>query len=394
MFLSQELLFDTIVDTKNIFVTIRTSLILHNYKNASGEQQILLRISCNGTERLPLGLYINPKDWNKKKQLALESSQELIDLNLTLKRELGKINDLQIFYRLSDIRPSIERVVRDYQSNLGFQDFNVFFKRILDERKPTINKSTYAKEQAIHNKLKAFRRKIPFSDIDRKFFFDFRNHLASIGNEKTTRNGNVKVLKKYLRYAVKFGVKLNIDLEDITAGPTKGQKNYLNKDEIKLLYDYYTSSFITKSKQICLGYFLTSCFTGLRISDILNQKRETLLNGYFQFTHVKTGKYQNMELNNKAIEIINHCDELFIKFYSAGHIRRTVKDIAAFVGITKDIDYHTSRHSFGTNAIIVGIDKYKLQHLMNHSDIKETEVYIHLAAHEQNTKADLLDNLW
>ena len=31
---------------------------------------------------------------------------------------------------------------------------------------------------------------------------------------------------------------------------------------------------------------------------------------------------------------------------------------------------------------------------MNHSDIKETEVYIHLAAHEQNTKADLLDNLW
>lgn len=375
-------------------MTIRTSLILHNYKNASGEQQILLRISCNGTERLPLGIYINRKDWDKNKQLAIENSQEQIDLNLILKRELAKINDLQIFYRLSDIRPSVERVVKDYQNNLGFRDFVSFFYRILNERKATIKKSTFDKEQTIYNKLKDFRNKIPFSEIDRKFFFDFRNHLAAIGNEKTTRNGNVKVLKKYLRYAVKFGVKLNIDLEDVISGPTKGQKNYLNKDEIKMLFDYYTSSFITKNKQICLGYFLTSCFTGLRISDILNQKREILLNGYFQFTHVKTGKYQNMELNNKAIEIIKHCDELFIKFYSPNHIRKTVKEIAAFVGITKNIDYHTSRHSFGTNAIIVGIDKFKLQHLMNHSDIKETEVYIHLAAHEQNTKADLLDNLW
>ena len=31
---------------------------------------------------------------------------------------------------------------------------------------------------------------------------------------------------------------------------------------------------------------------------------------------------------------------------------------------------------------------------MNHSDIKETQAYLHLAELEKNAKADLLDNLW
>lgn len=394
MFFSQELLFDTIVDTKKNFVTIRTSLILHNYTNANGEKQIMLRISCNGTQRIPLGLYILPSHWNRDTQLAIEHNEDLRDINLLLKRELSKINDLQIFYRLSDIQPSIDRIVNDYSQNLGFNDFVQFAHKILDQRKATIKRSTFEKEQTVLTKLKGFRKRIAFSDIDQKFFFDYRNYLAEIGNKKTTRNGNIKIIKKYLRYAIKFGIKLNVALEDVKSGSTKGEKNYLNGKEIKALYDYYTSSFITANKKLCLGYFLTSCFTGLRISDILNQKREVLLSGYFQFTHVKTGKKQNMELNNKALEIIKECQDLFVKFYHPSHIRSTVKDICAFLGINKHVDYHTSRHSFGTNCIIMGVDKYKLQHLMNHSNIRETEVYIHLAEHELNSKADLLDKLW
>lgn len=393
MLFSKELLFDTKFDTKNIFVTIRTSLLLHNYTNADGTCQILLRISCNGTERLPLGLYVKPSCWNKKEQMVIEHNQELQDLNLLLKRELNKINDLQIFYRLSEIVPSVERIVRDYKNNIGFRDFNSFFKETLKQRAATISKSTYAKEDTIYNKLKNFRDKISFSEIDEKFFFDLRNHLAKKGNQKTTINGNIKVVKKYLRFASKFGVKLRIDLDDIVSGSTKGQKNYLNAKEVKSLYEYYNSSFITLNKKICLGYFLTSCFTGMRISDILNQQRQHLLKGYFQFIHVKTKKYQNMELNNTSLDIIRSCDELFVKFYSPKHIRETIQDICKFVGITKHVDYHTSRHTFGTNCILLGVSIAKLQILMNHSDPKETQSYMHLAELERNAKADALDNL-
>ena len=128
MIVSQELFFDTIVDTKNIIVTIRTSFLLHNYTNSCGEKQILMRISCNGTERIPLGLYINPELWDKKNMCAYEQNQELKDLNLLLQRELSKINDLQIFYRLSDIRPSLERIVSDYKRALETHTVNKISK--------------------------------------------------------------------------------------------------------------------------------------------------------------------------------------------------------------------------------------------------------------------------
>lgn len=393
MLLSKEL-FDTIVDTKNIFVTIKTNFILHNYKNANGKCQIMLRVSCNGTERIPLSLYADPKLWLPKKQMVKEVSVEAADLNLLINREKTKINEIKIFYKLARKTPSLQNFVRDYKNDMSFGNFLKFFEHVLKERRSTIDKSTYAKEQTILNKLREFRNPILFTDIDERFFFDLRNHLAKIGNKKTTRNGNIKIIKKYIRFAVKFGVRLNIDIDDIKSGPTAGDKTYLNLTEVQLLYKYYFSDFISDNRKIAVGYFLFSCFTGLRFSDLQNQKRSSLLRGYFNFTHVKTKKPQNMQLNKKALAIVAQCPELFIKHYSNNHTRNLVQETCKFLEIDKKIDYHSSRHTFGTNCILMGIPVAKLKILMNHSDLKETQVYMHLAELEKNAKADLLDNMF
>ena len=387
-------LFDTIVDTKNIFVTIKTTFILHNYTNSDGKRQIMLRVSCNGTERIPLGLYVDPKLWLPKKEVAREASEDEADLNLLINREKSKINEIKIFYKLARKAPNLNNFVRDFKNDMSFGNFLKFFQHILKERRATIDRSTYAKEQTILNKLKAFRDPVLFTDIDEKFFFDLRNHLASIGNQKTTRNGNIKIIKKYLKFAVKFGVNLNVDLEDIKSGSTAGDKIYLNKHEVELLHNYYFSDFISHNRKLAVGYFLFSCFTGLRFSDLQNQKRHALLKGFFHFTHVKTKKPQSMQLNKKAMAIVDHCPDLFIKHYSNNHTRRLVQETCRFLEIDKKVDYHTSRHTFGTNCILMEIPVVKLKILMNHSDLKETQVYVHLAELEKNAKADLLDNLF
>jgi site-specific recombinase XerD len=387
-------LFDTIVDTKNIFVTIKTSFILHNYKNSVGKCQVMLRVSCNGTERIPLGLYVDPKLWLPKKEMLRENSAEEADLNLLINREKTKVNEIKIFYKLARKEPSLQGFVRDFKNDMSFGNFLKFFEYVLKERKSTINAATYTKENAILNKLKAFRSPILFTDIDERFFFDLRNHLAKLGNRKTTRNGNIKVIKKYLRFATKFGVRLSIDIDDIKSGSTSGDKTYLNQHEVERLYKYYFSDFISENKKLAIGYFLFSCFTGLRFSDLENQERSKLLRGYFYFKHVKTKKTQNMQLNKKAIAIIENCPELFTKHYTNNHTRNLVQDICKFLDIDKNVDYHTSRHTFGTNCILMGIPVVKLKILMNHSDLKETQVYVHLAELEKNAKADLLDNLF
>jgi len=354
----------------------------------------MLRVSCNGTERIPLSLYADPKLWNAEKEIVKEVSSEEADLNLLINREKTKINEIKIFYKLSRRTPTLKNFVRDFKNDMSFGNFIKFFGHVLQERKPTIDNSTYAKEKTILNKLKAFRSSILFTEIDERFFFDLRNHLAKIGNAKTTRNGNIKIIKKYIRYAVKFGVKLNMDLDDIKSGPTAGDKIYLNQHEVELLYKYYFSDFISSNRKLAVGYFLFSCFTGLRFSDVQNQKRDKLQRGYFHFTHVKTKKTQNMQLNNKALAIVDHCPELFTRHYSNNHTRNLVQETCRFLEIDKKMDYHTSRHTFGTNCILMGITVVKLKILMNHSDLKETQTYVHLAELEKNAKADLLDNMF
>ena len=192
---------------------------------------------------------------------------------------------------------------------------------------------------------------------------------------------------------MKYGFPLAVSIDDIKAGSTKGQKNYLNADEIKKCSSYYFSECIPYNHKVALGYFLFSCFTGLRFSDVMQQERRFLKDGSFTFKHVKTGKNQTVKLNKTAIKIYESCEDLFVKKFSNNHTRDLVQQICAFLQINKKIDYHMSRHSFGTNYIMLGGDVTRLQQLMNHSDIRETMTYVHLAELEKNAESDLMDQL-
>ena len=213
-------------------------------------------------------------------------------------------------------------------------------------------------------------------------------------NNKQTRNGNIKIVKKYLRFAERIGVKLNFDLRDIEAGPTKGDKEYLFPNEVKNLYSYFSSKFIPEQTKIILGYFLFSCFTGLRFGDTLAINRRDIKSGSFKIVNQKTKKQQFLNLNTKAISIIDSCPNLFIKKYTNQHVNDELKTIAKSVGISQNLHYHMSRYTFATSYIRLGGDIYDLMLLLNHSSVEQTKEYVRLVNSEKNRNADLLDNLF
>lgn len=393
--IQQNFLFDTRIGTMKIFVPMTINFKLRNYINKDGLSPVYLHISSKKRrERIPLDLYVNPKYWNNDKQELVGPPQDVSTDNLILKNIDSKITKIKTQYRLSDRVLTVDEFLFEFKNNLSRTNFVSFFSTTLKSRKNTIESSTYEKEMSVWRKLKEFRSEIIFYNIDHQFFSDYRNYLAGLGNKKTTRNGNIKIIKKYLGFAVKAGVKISIDMDDIIAGSTKGNKNYLNAAEIEKCHKYFMADFIPENHKIAMGYFLFSCFTGLRFSDLMNQKREFLLQGQFTFTHVKTKKPQVVKLNKKALELLKDCKDLFVKKYSNDHTRKLVKDICKFLKINKEVDFHMSRHSFGTNWILLGGDVVKLQNLMNHSDLNETMTYVHLAELERNAEADLIDNLF
>lgn len=78
----------------------------------------------------------------------------------------------------------------------------------------------------------------------------------------------------------------------------------------------------------------------------------------------------------------------------AQSIQRAVKRAARDARITKSVKSHILRHSFATHMVENGVGIHTLAKLMGHSDIRTTEIYLHVAesaaAHVKSPLAEVL----
>lgn len=387
--------FDTRIDTNKNVVPMTITLKKRAYVNKDGFSPLYLHVSAKGIRRrLNLDLHIDPKFWDDKTQ-RLKGPEHLVgDVNLIIGTIKSKINNIKTTYRLSSKHLTLDAFIDEFNNEMPRANFVAFFKKVLGDRKSSIHPNTYRKELAIYKKLSNYKKEIIFYDIDQHFFLKYRSYLADLGNGRVTRNNNIKIIKKYLRYATKIGVKLSIDLDDIKPGSTKGNRTFLNAKEIETCYKYYKSEFINPSYKLVVGYFLFSCFTGLRISDVMSIRRHFIKNNSYTLNNVKGEKLQVINFNKKTIDIVNETPELFVKFFSEKHINDVLKKIIKSLNINKHVSFHVARHSFATNLIVLGCPVTTVQQLLNHSDIKDTMVYVHLAEQQKSNKADLLDSMF
>lgn len=75
-------------------------------------------------------------------------------------------------------------------------------------------------------------------------------------------------------------------------------------------------------------------------------------------------------------------------------IRGIMKDAMKAAGITKKACVHTLRHTYATHQLETGQTIYGVKHLLGHADIKNTEVYLHLAKVPEQAFYGLLDKLY
>lgn len=394
--LSPGFIFDTITATNKKHVSLRTHLVPRTPPKANGLCTLYLDVNGVGArQRIKLDIEVNIRFWSSKKQKLTSSRKEDELNNLLIANVHSKITKIRTFFHLSNRALTTKTFVDEFINELPRADFINFFKRYLEERKSTISNSTYLKEQSVQRKLAAFQSEILFCNIDLQFFTSYRNYMATVcKNNKQTRNGNIKIVKKYLRFAERAGVRLSFDLRDIKAGSTKGEKEYLYPEEVENLYHYYNSKFIPNETKIVLGYFLFSCFTGLRFGDTMALKRKVVLVGSFKLINQKTKKPQHINLNKKAVAITENCEYLFVTSFSNKHVNEVLKLIAKSVGITKNLHYHISRYTFATSYIRLGGDIFDLKELLNHSSVEQTKEYVKLVNSEKDRNADLLDNLF
>ncbi|MBE7684590.1 tyrosine-type recombinase/integrase [Tenacibaculum piscium] len=365
-----------------------------DYIRKDGTCALYIQVFIDGQrKRIPLEISINPRLFDDKKQLVKGSSQLSKDYNLIIGKKLGDINKIAVSYRLAGRYLTMANLLEDLNNPSANIDFINFFEQELKKQVDLLKKGTYKQQESTLRKLKGFKNTIFFYEINEELITAFIIHCKkNLKNQDITIQTALKNIKKFLHIANIKGIKTDITYKDISIKRHKGNRTFLDASEIKLLYEYRNSKFITNENRNILDRFLFACFTGLRISDIQKLTKDNLIGGFVAFKAEKTAKFQKIKLNETAKKFINK-DSVFLGSYSDQHINRQLKVITKVCKIKKNISFHVSRHSFATNYLIKGGRVENLQKLLAHSSINETMIYVHIVDNLLDNEITNLDNL-
>ena len=160
----------------------------------------------------------------------------------------------------------------------------------------------------------------------------------------------------------------------------------LTKDELKRLFECVHNSKHTLILKLLYG-------SGLRVGELVKLKVKDLeLSQGFGWVRNGKGGKDRMFIIPKSLvtdifefvqkECLAGFDFLFKgnkgRHYSIRSIQEILKSAARNASISKNIHPHSLRHSFATHLVEDGCDVVTVQHLLGHSNLETTRVYLHL----------------
>jgi site-specific recombinase XerD len=193
----------------------------------------------------------------------------------------------------------------------------------------------------------------------------------------------------------------------------ESKKDYLTEKELLCLEQLELNP--NHKISIHRDMYVFAVYTGgIRVSDVLQLKWENFDGERIEFIVKKTKRNQVIKLPNKALKIINYYKErallagkgkikrssfifpvlnelddlqnpvtLLNKISGAtALINKNLKTIAKMANINKQISFHTSRHSFATQALKKGMRMEYVGKIMGHKDLKETQIYAKIVNEE------------
>lgn len=239
--------------------------------------------------------------------------------------------------------------------------------------------------------------KCSFGDINVDLCNRFRDYLLDAKQLKhkdlrisqNSAAGYFSTFRALLKVAYKekfFRENLNEYLDSIDTTDVK--KEYLTLDELKALANTPCDFPVLKSASIF------SCYTGLRISDVLKLDWKEILpasdGGYcMRLRTEKTETETTLPISDEALEL---CGERgkgkVFKGLTKSMTQQPLKDWVANAGITKHITFHCFRHTFATLQVALGTDIYTVSKMLTHKNVSTTQIYADLVNAKKRESAN------
>ena len=130
-----------------------------------------------------------------------------------------------------------------------------------------------------------------------------------------------------------------------------------------------------------LAYFLFSCYTGLRFSDVEVANSSNIIDKMYNYTPIKSRnklKVVKVPLTDRALAIIKDKKGKLFNTKCNQRTNEALKEIATCAEINKKLTFHVARHTFATSFLSLGGKVEVLQKIMGHSKLETTMVYVHI----------------
>lgn len=224
----------------------------------------------------------------------------------------------------------------------------------------------------------------------------FLAYLADLGLGQSSMRRVVSGIKSFYRF-LELEEILPLNPTHLLGGPSVGQHlpEVLTVEEVDALISAIDTSTPNGARNAAMIELLYSC--GLRVSECCDMTFQSLfLDEGFVRVVGKGSKERLVPISPTAIERIRdylpirmeieakpgYRDYLFLNrqrsVVSRQMLFMVIKELAASIGLSKEISPHTFRHSFATHLLEGGANLLAIRDMLGHASIATTEIYTHI----------------
>ena len=364
--------------------------------NRLGLAPLRCRITYLG-ERKPFatGLFVNPKRWDSKSQLAKPPNEDNNFINAELSLIKNKINQAFLFLQVQGLEFDVEDIYKQYkgepiQKQLGIvQFYSSYLERLKKMISKDFKQSTWEKFNEILPAIKDYiffkyqKKDISLNKLDYNFIEDFDYYLKTEkNNSQVTINKKIQRLKKVVKVARKQKLLEFNPFEEHKPKQAKTKIIFLTQDELDKLKEKEFQSEILNKVRDC---YIFCCYTGLGYSEMFSLKKSDLKQDedstlWIYKERQKTERAFSIPLIfSEPLEIIEKYkseSEYLLPRLSNQYFNRLLKEIAITLGINKKLTHHTGRKTFATTVLLNNnIPIETVSKLLGHSKITTTLSY-------------------
>ncbi len=272
---------------------------------------------------------------------------------------------------------------KDQMLSVGQEDgsFTDYILNYLNDNKSRLRLESWWSYKSQITKLLKFKKKVLFTDLTEKFISDYHHYMIhSLRNNENTASKSLRSLRTFINIALRYKQMKNNPFQFVTIKKVDGKRDFLSLEELNSLSQAYFTGKLTKpiEKEI-LQYFLFSCYTGLRYSDLKSLQSNSISDNKVKIKMHKTGYLVTVPLTQKAVNLLptslGSGTQSVFRIYCNKVTNRILKLIGMRYEIPKKLTCHVARHTFATASITLGIPIEVVSKLLGHTSIKTTQVY-------------------